>query len=80
MKQVLPNVIRTVIPVIAGSLVTYAAKAGFNLDNELAAAITLVVVTGLYQWLGRWLEVNSSSRWGSILLALGLTTKTPKYE
>ena len=78
--EVLPNVIRTIIPVAAGLLVGWAAKVGLNISADLALIIVTIVATAVYQSTARWLEVHVSPVWGRILLAAGLTQKTPTYK
>lgn len=76
----LPSIIRTVVPAIAGVLIGLAARYGLHLDNAIVSQLITVMVTGLYYWVGRWVEVNVSSRLGGVLLSLGLTKKTPTYR
>lgn len=75
----LPSVIRTIVPVIAGVLIGWAARAGLDLPEGPLAEILTVVITGAYYGLGRWLE----QRWPAVgrwWLAAGLTKRQPDYD
>jgi len=74
----LPSLVRTVVPVIAGVLLGWAAKVGLNLPEGPVTELVTVAITGVYYGVGRWLE----QRWpvvGRWLLAAGLTKKQPSY-
>lgn len=74
----LASIIRTVVPVIVGVLLGWAAKVGLNLPEGPVTEIVTIVITGAYYALGRWLE----KRWPAVgrwMLAAGLTKKKPDY-
>jgi len=75
----LASIIRTVVPVIVGVLLGWAAKVGLNLPEGAVTQVVTVVITGAYYALGRWLE----QRWPAVgrwWLAAGLTKKQPDYN
>jgi len=73
--QILASLIRTVVPVVVGLVLSYALKANLHLDDQwVTDAVTLAVTTGFYA-LVRVLETFVSSKFGWLL---GLA-KTPTY-
>ena len=75
----LPSIIRTVVPVIVGVLLGWAAKVGFDLPEGAVTELVTVIITGVYYAVARWVE----KRWpgvGRWLLAAGLTRKQPDYD
>ncbi|MER7063907.1 hypothetical protein [Streptomyces albidoflavus] len=75
----LASIIRTVVPVIVGVLLGWAARVGLELPEGAVTELVTVALTGVYYALGRWVE----SWWpagGRILLAAGLTAKKPNYD
>ncbi|WP_084963765.1 hypothetical protein [Thermoactinospora rubra] len=75
----LASIIRTVVPVIVGVLLGWAAKVGLDLPEGPVTQLVTIVITGAYYALARWVE----SWWpaaGRILLAAGLTKKQPSYD
>jgi hypothetical protein len=74
----LASILRTVVPVVVGTLLGLAAKVGFDLPAGAVTEIVTVVLTGVYYWLGRLVEQNWPGV-GRYLLALGLTGKQPVY-
>lgn len=74
----LASILRTVVPVIVGVLLTWAAKIGFNFTSDSVTAVVDVVVTGVYFWIARAIEQVWPAL-GSVLLSGGLTAKKPTY-
>lgn len=77
--MVLDSLIRTLVPVVAGSILGQAARVGLDLPPGAVADLVTLVVTGVYYWMGRVLE----NRWpqaGRWLLAAGLTSARPVYR
>jgi len=70
-----PSIVRTVIPLIVGFLLTWALKAGFDLDDDSVTNVVTVIVTGVYYALVRFLEVHVNPSLGWLL---GLA-KPPVY-
>jgi hypothetical protein len=70
------SVIRTLVPVVVGTLLAAAAKAGFDIDEGLATEIVATVFITLYYAGVRWLEVNVAPKWGWLL---GVA-KAPEYK
>lgn len=72
------SVIRTVVPLIVGALIAWAAKIGLNLpEGAVTELVTVLVVAGYYV-IARLIE----TRWpalGRILLAAGLSKRQPVY-
>lgn len=63
-----PSVIRTVVPLAVGLLLTQAAKhLGVKIDEGLTTEVVTVVVSAAYYALARVLEENVS-RWFGLLL------------
>lgn len=74
----LDSVIRTVVPVVVGILLGWAARVGLDLPEGAVAEVVTVVVTGAYYWAARALE----RRWpvaGRWLLGAGLPVGQPRY-
>lgn len=75
----LASIIRTIVPVIVGVLLGWAAKVGLDLPEGPVTELVTVTITVAYYALGRWLE----QRWPAVgrwLLAAGLTKKQPDYD
>jgi len=75
----LASIIRTIVPVIVGVLLGWAAKVGLSLPEGPVTELVTVAITGVYYGIGRWLE----QRWPTVgrwLLAAGLTKKQPAYD
>jgi hypothetical protein len=71
--------VRTVVPVVAGFLLTLLVNLGVDLDEESSLALTTFLTglfTSLYYLVFRFLEVKFSSQWGWLL---GLA-KEPTYD
>ncbi|GAA1796524.1 hypothetical protein [Actinomadura chokoriensis] len=75
----LDSVIRTLVPLIAGLLLTQAAKLGLDVPEGTATEAVTVLVTAVYYVLGRLAEARLP-RLGRALLSLGLTSRTPSYD
>ncbi len=73
------SVLRTIVPVVVGILLGWAAKVGFNLPEGAVTEIVTVALTGLYYLIVRALEQEWPivGRW---LLALGLPVGQPSYD
>lgn len=75
----LPSIIRTIVPVIVGVLLGWAARIGLTLPEGPLTELVTVVFTAAYYALGRWIE----SRWPAVgrwWLAAGLTKRQPDYD
>lgn len=77
-RAVGPSVIRTVVPIIVGVLLGWAAKIGLNLPEGAAAEIVTVAVSAGYYALARVLEQQwpTIGRWA---LSLGFDLGRPWY-
>lgn len=81
-QRIGPSVIRTVVPVVAGVIITLAIKAGLSLSNSVVTGATTIVVTTIYYAVARWLEGHTAPiarEAGRLLLTVGLTSKKPTY-
>lgn len=75
----LDSIIRTLVPLIIGALITGAARLGFDLHPDMTVTeIVTVLVTGAYYWLARFVEQHWPGV-GRLLLSLGLARRTPVY-
>jgi hypothetical protein len=71
---------RTMVPIIAGTLITFGAKFGINLDNPALVIILTGIVTGAYVSLARWVEkMWPGSFVAKFLMSFGLASKQPAY-
>lgn len=75
MPDLSASIVRTVVPLIVGALVTLVAHSGLNLDTVQATELVTVVVTAVYYILVRVLEQHVSPNFGWLLGA----AKTPVY-
>jgi len=66
---------RTVVPLIIGTLVAWAAHAGLNVDSAAATAWLTGAFSAVYYTLFRLLEAHVSPAWGWLL---GLA-RPPQY-
>lgn len=73
------SVVRTVVPLIVGALLGYAARVGLDLPEGAVTEIVTVVVTTAYYALARLVERYVPSV-GGVLLSAGLTRKAPEYN
>ena len=74
----LDSIIRTCVPVIAGVLLGWAAKAGLDLPSGATTEIVTVVLTTAYYAAARFIE-QTWPNLGNVLLSLGLARRTPVY-
>jgi len=65
--QILPWLVRTVVPILAGWLITLALKVGVPIDNATAAAAVTAAITVVYAFAARLFEVYVSPRFGWLL-------------
>lgn len=78
MTDLAVSIIRTIVPLIVGTVVTMLASRGINLDDGTKSALQDAMVgvfTALYYAVVRFLEVKFSSKFGWLL---GYA-KTPTY-
>jgi hypothetical protein len=73
----LASVIRTVVPLLVGVVLTYAAKIGLQLDEAAVLPFVTAVVTAAYYAVARIVE--HFTRYGRLLLTFGLTARQPVY-
>lgn len=73
------SLLRTIVPVIVGILLGWAAKVGLDLPSGAVTEIVTVVLTATYYLIVRVLEQEwpIAGRW---LLALGWPTGQPTYD
>lgn len=67
--------VRTVVPLIVGSLVAFAATAGVELPGEALAEVLTVVISSAYYLFFRWLETKGVT-WAGFFLG---SRKQPEY-
>jgi hypothetical protein len=75
MPNLSASIIRTVVPLIVGALVTLVAHAGLNIDTVHATELVTVVITAVYYIVVRLLEQHISPQFGWLLGS----AKTPVY-
>ena len=68
----LASILRTVVPVVVGVLLGWAAKVGLDLPSGAVFEIVTVALTAGYYALGRFVEQHWPNV-GRLLLSLGLT-------
>lgn len=69
MNDLVTSIVRTITPMIVGTLITAAAAVGLDVETEQQASLTVIVawlITGLYYGIARRLEQHSSG-WGWLL-------------
>jgi uncharacterized membrane protein (UPF0136 family) len=69
---------RTLIPIIAGTILAWAANLGLSIDSGAVLMIVTSVVVFAYASVARFVE----KRWpalGKILMSLGLSSEQPVY-
>ena len=73
------SVLRTIVPMVVGILLGWAAKVGFDLPAGAVTEIVTVALTATYYLIVRTLEQEWPivGRW---LLALGLPVGQPSYD
>ena len=72
------SLVRTVVPIIAGALLTLLVNLGIDLDEDSTLALTTFLtglLTAVYYLVVRFLEEKVSPQWGWLL---GLA-KGPSY-
>lgn len=76
----LASILRTVVPVIVGVLLGWAAKVGLDLPSGAVFEIVTVVLTAAYYAIGRWVE-QTWPQVGRFMLSLSLTRAVrPTYS
>jgi hypothetical protein len=71
------SVVRTVVPVIVGTLLGWAARIQFDLDVGLITEAVTVIVTTLYYVVVRLLETRVAPAWGYLLGIAKVPTYAP---
>jgi len=74
--QILPSLIRTIVPMIVGWVLTQLALRGLNIPESFATQVVTALVTAAYYGAARLLETRFKPVWGWLL---GLP-KAPTYE
>ncbi|POM24079.1 hypothetical protein BTM25_27060 [Actinomadura rubteroloni] len=75
----LDSVVRTVVPFLAGVLISLAARAGLDLPAGPVGEVLTGVFGAVYYVVARALE----RRWavaGRVLLGAGVVRRVPRYE
>ena len=70
------SVVRTVVPVVVGLILTGLAVVGFDLPEGLVTEVVATVIITLYYAIVRWLETNVAPAWGWLLGK----ANAPKYD
>lgn len=70
------SLVRTVVPVVVGLILTGLAKVGFDLPDGLVTEVVATVVITLYYFVVRVLETNVAPAWGWLLGK----ANAPKYD
>ena len=70
------SVVRTLVPVVVGSVLAGLASVGFDLPEGLVTEVVATVIITLYYAAVRMLEEHVSPAWGWLL---GVA-KVPKYD
>ena len=65
--KIVPSVIRTVVPLVAGFVLTWLVSAGVNVSSEQVQGVVYAALTTLYYWVARLLETRVSDRFGVLL-------------
>ena len=65
--QVTPSLVRTVVPLVVGFLITQALRLGWHLDEATATDAVTAVLSAAYYALARLLETKLGPRWGWLL-------------
>ncbi|KAB2344895.1 hypothetical protein [Actinomadura rudentiformis] len=73
-----PSIVRTLVPLIVGALLGWAARIGLDLPSGAVTEIVTVSVTFAYYTAARLIETQwpAIGRW---LLAAGITGQSPVY-
>lgn len=69
------SIIRTVVPVIVGTAISWLARRGIDVDGAAVAQAVTVVIIGGYYAVARWAE----TRWPRAGWMLGIA-KPPTYS
>lgn len=84
MPNLFTSVMRTLVPVVAGLLLSWAARAGLHLDSATTTAYVTAGLTAAYYLLFRGLEALAQRlAWQPLQLAAGLLlgwARPPSYE
>ena len=67
MPQILPWLVRTVVPILAGWLITLGVRIGVPIDNATATAAVAAVIAVAYAFAARLFEVYVSPHFGWLL-------------
>lgn len=78
LRALLPSVIRTVVPVATGLVLTAAAVAGLDIDKGIAEDVAAFLITGAWFAFARSVEL-ASPKLGRWLLSLGTVKAQPVY-
>lgn len=70
------SVVRTLVPVVVGSILAGLASVGFDLPEGLVTEVVATVIITLYYAAVRLLETHVSPAWGWLL---GVA-KVPQYD
>lgn len=71
------SVVRTVVPLIVGLIITYATKAGFDISEAVVQDAVYAGVVTLYYVLVRLAETHLSPKWGWLLGQAKVPTYSP---
>jgi hypothetical protein len=74
MNDVVLSSIRTVVPIIVGSVVAFLAQKGFDIDKDAAILVVSGLCIGVYYLLVRFTE----HKWPAVGVLLG-SKKQPVY-
>lgn len=78
MKALWDSIVRTIVPIVVGAVISYFVTAGIELDPEFEGALFLVVtgaLQGVYYIAVRLFETYVSPKFGWLLLV----AKQPAY-
>lgn len=67
MNNIVVSWIRTVVPVLIGSVVAYATSKGIEIDSAALEAALVPAAISLYYLLARWAEAKLSPQFGWLL-------------
>jgi len=68
--DILASVVRTVVPLVIGYVITWASQIGFTVSEDQSAALAALltgVISAIYYAIVRFLETNYSDKWGWLL-------------
>ena len=72
----LPSIVRTIVPVVVGLVITALVRLGVSIPNGLLTDVVSALITALYYTGVRFLETHAGPQWGWLL---GLA-KAPAYS